>query len=190
MKIKKSYLSAIIKEELANLVEDKGIKQSKEKRLAEMLFALITKAREEFEDYLGELGEEKPSDECGVLYDNVSKMWALAHDMIGGGETPKEFVEPLHEKKINESLEGTLLALNKLKGFLKEKLEVADHNEVNSLIVELGEELQDALKPKERVPGSWRAGEEKSLEPSERSIPPKMGGPSVRYMTEQKDKTK
>jgi len=191
MKIKKSYIKTVIKEELAKLTEHEDIKQSQESRLAHILFVLITKAREEFEDYLGKLPDgDEPSEECKDLYDAVAEMWKRASNILTGGETPKEFVEPLQEKKVNESLEGTLLALNKLKGFLKEKLEAPDYNKVNSWIVELGEELRDALETKARIPGSWRAGEEKPLEPSKRSIPPSMGGPPVRFVEEQKDKTK
>jgi len=189
MKIKENYIRAIIKEELANLVE--GINNPEESKIAHITYILLGKAREKFEDHLGNLPQgEEPSDEFRRLFDTVSKAWEATDKILTGGETPKEFMEPLQEKKVNESLEGTLLALNKLKGFLKERLEAPDYNKVNSWIVELGEELRDALETKARIPGGWRAGEEKPLEPSERSIPPSMGGPPVRFVEEQKDKTK
>jgi len=189
MKIKESYIRALIKEEIFKLTED--LDKEEESKIAHIAYIYLTKAREKFEEYLGSLSQdEKPSDELERLFDMVAHSWKVADDMLTGGETPKELLAPLQEKKINESLEGTLMALNKLRGFLEEKLEVADYNKVNSWIVELGEELRDALEEKEPIPGSWRRGEEKPLEPSERSIPPKMGGPSVRFVEEQKSKTK
>jgi len=86
MKIKGSYIRAIIREEFAKLTENLG--EEEESKIAHLTYILLTKAREKFEDHLGNLPEgEEPSEEFDQLYDAVSQAWQSADKILTGGET-------------------------------------------------------------------------------------------------------
>ena len=62
MKIKDSDIRIVIKEEIQRLSED--ISKDEESKIAHLIYILLTKAREKFDEYLGELpDEEDPSDD-------------------------------------------------------------------------------------------------------------------------------
>tara|TARA_Y100000034_G_scaffold131165_1_gene191331 strand:+ start:361 stop:843 length:483 start_codon:yes stop_codon:yes gene_type:complete len=86
MKFKENYIRAIVKEELKRLTED--INNEEENKIAHLSYILLSKAREKFEDYLGDLPEgEEPSDEFQKLFDAISEAWGSADKVLTGGET-------------------------------------------------------------------------------------------------------
>lgn len=86
MKIKDSDIRIVIKEEIQRLSED--ISKDEESKIAHLIYILLTKAREKFDEYLGELPEEEdPSDDFRQLHDAVADAWRTADEILTGGET-------------------------------------------------------------------------------------------------------
>ena len=86
MKINKQRLKKIILEEHQRLQED--LDKNEENKIAHLVYILLGKTREKFEDYLGELPEEdSPSEEFDILHDAVSQAWKVADKILTGGET-------------------------------------------------------------------------------------------------------
>ena len=141
MKIGKKRLEKIILEELNALRENKE-RGEEEKALAQMLYVLLTKARKEFEEYLGKMGEgEDPSSECQALYDSVADMWKMADDMLTGGETSEALPELFGDKinEVEEPRSSSQITSNA----------VSQAQEIQTIISELLPNLQ-RLKDRER----------------------------------------
>ena len=86
MKITKERLKKIILEEHQRLRED--LDKNEESKIAHLVYILLGKSREKFEDYLGDLPEdENSSEEFEKLHDAVSEAWRLADTILTGGET-------------------------------------------------------------------------------------------------------
>ena len=86
MQIKESYIKRIIKEELQKLQEN--FSKPEESKVAHLAYVLLGKAREQFDDYLGDLPEgEEASDEFNELGDAVADAWMAADKILTGGET-------------------------------------------------------------------------------------------------------
>ena len=89
MKITKERLKQIILQEHQRLQED--ISKDEESKIAHLVYILLGKARENFEDHLGKLpDEEEPSEEFKLLYDAISDAWKVADKILTGGETRDE----------------------------------------------------------------------------------------------------
>ena len=91
MKITKKRFEKILLEEgerLQRSLNQDQQRATEERKLAHILYVFLNEARDKFEQYLGTLPEgETPSDECQTLFDNVARMWAIADDILTGGET-------------------------------------------------------------------------------------------------------
>jgi len=86
MKITKERLKQIILQEHQRLQED--ISKDEESKVAHLVYILLGKARENFEEHLGKLpDEEEPSEEFKLLYDAISDAWKVADKILTGGET-------------------------------------------------------------------------------------------------------
>ena len=93
MKITKEKLNKILLEESQRFQQSLNQEQQRateEKKLATMLYTLLSHTRDKFEQYFGDFPEgEKPSDECQALFDEVEKMWGMADDILTGGSRAK-----------------------------------------------------------------------------------------------------
>ena len=91
MKITKKRFKKILLEEREHLqksLNQDQQRETEERKLAHILYVFLNEARGRFEQYLGTLPEgEEPSEECQTLFDDVARMWAIADDILTGGET-------------------------------------------------------------------------------------------------------
>jgi hypothetical protein len=101
MRISKERFKRIILEEQQRLQED--LDKDEEARVARIVYILLGKAREKFEDYLGELIDgEEASPEFNLLHDAVGDAWRVADKILTGGET-KDALPNLFEIKTDLS---------------------------------------------------------------------------------------
>lgn len=105
MKFSEVEVRKIIKEEIKKILEGKI--ESVERKAADVSHILLTRARQELEDYLGELADnEEPSDQLQELYDAISKAWMLSDRILTGGET-RDALPGIFENKIEEQRKST-----------------------------------------------------------------------------------
>jgi hypothetical protein len=105
MRISKERFKRIILEEQQRLQED--LDKDEEARVARIVYILLGKAREKFEDYLGELIEgEEASPEFNLLHDAVGDAWRVADKILTGGETKDALPNLFETKTFPPSLSG------------------------------------------------------------------------------------
>ena len=103
MKFSEVEVRKIIKEEIKKILEGKI--ESVERKAADVSHILLTRARQELEEYMGELANnEDPSDQLQELYDAISKAWMLSDRILTGGET-RDALPGIFENKTHPSSE-------------------------------------------------------------------------------------
>jgi len=161
MKIKESYIRALIKEELNNLSED--IEKDDEKEVAHHAYILLTKAREKFEDHLGNLDDsEEPSDDFENLFRSVAEAWRTADKILAGGET-RDALPELFENQLKESMRGASDALGELNSFLADILSGEDRAKVEGLVRKLSDEIKEVLSNQALASGGINPDEKRPI---------------------------
>ena len=180
MKIKESYIRTVIQEEINNLTED--LDKDEEKEVAHHAYILLGKAREKFEEHLGELQDgEEPSDEFKNLFGSVADAWKTADKILTGGETRDALPDlfSLTENQIKESLRGAVDALSELNSFLSSVLEEGDLSRANEHLQKLSEEIKEVLMSQAMASGGVPAGEKRPVTFDPRGSPVTMRPTSV-----------
>tara|TARA_R110002096_G_C14299861_1_gene698371 strand:+ start:88 stop:642 length:555 start_codon:yes stop_codon:yes gene_type:complete len=105
MKINRKRLEKIILEEIDNLHSQERKLQDEETPIASIVYLLVGKALDSIHDYRGTMPDDQDvSDDFEDIHSKLAEFWTMldSHPDLADGETPKELLKPLQEKRIEQ----------------------------------------------------------------------------------------
>ncbi len=106
MKINRKRLEKIILEEIDNMHSQERELHDEEIPIASTVYLLVGKALDSIHDYRGTMPDEQEvSTDFEDIHHKLAEFWTMLdeHPDLADGETPKELLRPLQEKRAEQA---------------------------------------------------------------------------------------